>query len=615
MPITYNLIKNIKTDLIKCLTCIDDTIGIKTLSLTSTSSLDTFITEYDGSFARTGEINVFDFEAVLQTGIPEDTAAFYGGRRVNSLTLQNNTLTMWDVSNITCVDNGDEWFKITFDAVGSWMVGYTAAEAFPEITTNGIYKTKIFTLSSEGKIYSISGTTDNGYDTVTRIELKSGTANTVELYNYQKDSGNKCAIGLLETGGNNGKYIYARKAQMEHVSWQTNQNPSAYIPTTSTAVTEFYDTENGNTVDPVTHIVTEAEGDELENVIGMAFWPSTTNVIGATVFRDFTHADWNKVNGSITAGDVVLIDGTTVADKNTFTASAANATIILNPYVSASGVHAGGIFIKRKTGTGVIEVTIDGGTTWVDVTTQVAGDADWHLCETTLPTVIDPEFGIRLVGSGDAVYLDWAQMDDGYPRVCSHPIGGGETLGAQSLIAADAAHDDKLIKDKQGYVIAEAMLMPDDLAIAKGHVVSVATASWVLYSDTNSDIVRAFDGTVVSSLVGGFDNYSKLASYWGHEVNKKQISTNGLSGSIANYGGSWNITGGIYLGAKVNNTGQFNGIISKVTFGAGIKTTQDEMEEATTQDCYVPINNERVVDEYGEYVYDENGECIYARRG
>ncbi|MCP3924929.1 MAG: hypothetical protein GY714_20310 [Desulfobacterales bacterium] len=171
----------------------------------------------------------------------------------------------------------------------------------------------------------------------------------------------------------------------------------------------------------------------LTNIIGVAFWPTTTNQIGVARYRDFTHADWNVTNCSITAGAVVLIDGKSIADQNTLTASGANGTIIIDPYTSASGVHAGGFFVKRKTGTGNIEVTVDGGSTWVDVTAQVAGSSGWHLVQTTLPTVTDPEIGLRLVTSGDAVYLDWAQLDDGYAQVSSHPIVGDETLDPQDL--------------------------------------------------------------------------------------------------------------------------------------------------------------------------------------
>ena len=257
---------------------------------------------------------------------------------------------------------------------------------------------------------------------------------------------------------------------------------------------------------------TEVDGaTPLENIIGMASWPTTTNAIGSAQYRDFTHADWNVTNGSITAGTVVLIDGTSVDDENTFTASAGNATIILDPYTSASGVHAGGCFIKRKTGTGDIEVTIDGGSTWVDVTTQVDSDSGWHLAQTTLPTVTDPEFGVRLVTDTDAVYLDWGQLDDGYARVSVHPIPGGDTLAAQSLIAADATNAAKLISDTKGSVYVEAMLMPD-IAITTAQIVWMDSNRLIAASGT--DRRMSYDGTNVADISPVL-GYQKSASYWG----------------------------------------------------------------------------------------------------
>lgn len=326
---------------------------------------------------------------------------------------------------------------------------------------------------------------------------------------------------------------------------------------------------------------TEADGiTPLTNTIGMAFWPTATNVIGSAQYRDFTHADWNVTNCSITAGAVTLIDGTSVSDKNTLTASGANGTIILDPYTSVSGVHAGGVFIKRKTGTGAIEVTVDGGSTWVAVTTQVAGDSGWHLCQTTLPTVTDPEFGVRLVTSGDAVYLDFAQMDDGKARVSVHPIEGGATLAAQSMIAADATNSPTLIVDVKGAVYAEAQLLPDDFSILKAYIISGGNASSrILVSDNGSDDLQSSDGTNALTFSNGIISYTKAVSYWWDS--SKQISSNGSSSSAGNYDGSWTV-GTIYIGSRQPGVSQFNGIINKVVFYPNQPKTQAFWEDLTS---------------------------------
>ena len=360
--------------------------------------------------------------------------------------------------------------------------------------------------------------------------------------------------------------------------------------------TEWVDTE----VDGVT---------PLTNTIGLAFWPSTTNVIPADEYRDFTHVNWVKTNGSITAGNVTLIDGTVVADQNTFTASAGNATIIKTAYVSASGVHAGGFFVKRKTGTGTVEVCVDNGTTWVDVTTLVDSDSGWHMPQTTLPTVTDPQVGLRLVTSGDAVYLDWAQLDDGLDRVSVHPIPGSETLAAQACIAASAANASKLIDNAQGYVYVEAMVLPDD-SIASSNGYFIGNGERVLYG--LDAILRSYDGSNLSFINSAYSGYSKLVSYWWDS--SKQITSNTNSSAVGTYDGAWGSTS-IYVGTINGSSSGINGGISKVIFGKGIKTTQAKMEVLTTPDpCIIPIGYIRLTDELGNYLTDESGNCIIVPR-
>ena len=545
--------------------------GPLTMGLTNTADLEAWQAKYAPSdlFARTGEINVFDFEDKLVTGIPTNTAAFYGGRAVTNLILWSQ-----DISNA-------HWNKST-DAVITGTDGFTSA------TQYGSCRISTATIAGHLYTYSFTASVPVGLLTGYKIEYKDSdtgdrtgvtfsrtpTRYSVTVLGHPTSSTVK--FGISDDHASDWAKIIFTDALVEDVTGQTNQNPSDHIPTTTAAVSQYYSTTNANTVS--SNVVTETAGTALTNTIGWATWPSTTNVIGSAVYRDFTHADWNVTDCSITAGTVVLIDGTSVDDKNTLTASGANGTMILDPYTSASGVHAGGVFIKRKTGTGAIEVTVDGGSTWVAVTTQVAGDAGWHLCETTLPTVTDPEFGVRLVTSGDAVYLDWAQMDDGYARVCSHPIVGAETLGAQTLIAADATNADKLIKDKQGYVIAHAQLMPDDLVIASLMRI-VDNGERILYSHHVTNELYSNDGANLSTIATPFSGYNKFASYWDGAT--KQLSANGSSSTVGTYDGGWGSTA-IFIGSDRGSTSFFSGIISKVIFGVGIKTTQADMETETT---------------------------------
>lgn len=87
------------------------------------------------------------------------------------------------------------------------------------------------------------------------------------------------------------------------------------------------------------------------------------------------------------------------------TADAGNATAIGHANTLASDTHASQWQIERKTGTGDIEITMDGGSTWTDITSSVgaAGSGPGEcIIEQTLA---DPQIGIRIVTSGDEVFV------------------------------------------------------------------------------------------------------------------------------------------------------------------------------------------------------------------
>jgi len=314
---------------------------------------------------------------------------------------------------------------------------------------------------------------------------------------------------------------------------------------------------------------TKRNEDKLSNTIGLACWPSSINRVSAAEYRDFTHANWTKTNGSITSGDVTLIDGSVVANKNTFTATSNNATIIKSSYFSIIGTHACGFFIKRKSGTGAIALTLNNGGTWTNVTSEITSTA-WHLVQ-IYATTMNPRIGIRLAVSGDAVYLDWAQLVKGDRYVSIHPIKGGETLAEQTFVGANATSMPKLIKDKQGYIITQLQLLPENYSLQKAEIINNGEDISYIAQGTNS--ISSDDGTnnlVYSNSIVGL---SKVASYWWDTY--KQLSVNGNSVSQGDYDQSFG-NSNLKIGTK------HNGIITLLEFGAGRKTTQAEMENKTT---------------------------------
>ena len=128
------------------------------------------------------------------------------------------------------------------------------------------------------------------------------------------------------------------------------------------------------------------------------------------VFKPSSASSWTLTNMTSALDAPGLEAAANTA--TTLTATANNGYIIGTTETITSQNCAGRYFIKRKTGTGTIEISIDGGTTWVDVTTLVdAGTTvrnGFVEVATDLVTT-DPQLGIRLGTNGDEVIVAGAE--------------------------------------------------------------------------------------------------------------------------------------------------------------------------------------------------------------
>jgi hypothetical protein len=113
---------------------------------------------------------------------------------------------------------------------------------------------------------------------------------------------------------------------------------------------------------------------------------------------------WSPTGITVGDNDAASPDGGTNAEL--LTASAGNGTLIQDLGVIASAAKVFSIYLKRKTGTGNIDLTLNGGTGW----TTVAVTASWARYQITA-TLADPDVGIRVVTSGDAVWAWGGQVE------------------------------------------------------------------------------------------------------------------------------------------------------------------------------------------------------------
>lgn len=123
--------------------------------------------------------------------------------------------------------------------------------------------------------------------------------------------------------------------------------------------------------------------------------------------RDFTNAAWVKTN--ITAAkDATGIDG--VANSaSTLTATAGNGTA-LQTVTLVNAEYTSAVYVRRKTGTGNIDITDDNGGTWTTLT--ALNTSHWTRYPITR-TQANPVIGFRLVVDTDEIEVDFFDIEPG----------------------------------------------------------------------------------------------------------------------------------------------------------------------------------------------------------
>lgn len=145
-------------------------------------------------------------------------------------------------------------------------------------------------------------------------------------------------------------------------------------------------------------------------------WVESSRTNSALWCRDWTNAVYTATNMTVTK-TATGIDG--VANSaSTLTATAGNATV-LQSITSASAARVQSVFIKRRTGSGTVEMTMDNGATWTAIT--VTGS--WRQVRIPQQTIANPVIGIRVVTSGDSVDVDYLMHESGVASdMVSSPI-------------------------------------------------------------------------------------------------------------------------------------------------------------------------------------------------
>jgi hypothetical protein len=147
--------------------------------------------------------------------------------------------------------------------------------------------------------------------------------------------------------------------------------------------------------------------------------------------RDATQANWTKTNVTA-AKDQTGIDG--VANAASSLTATANDGTCIQTITLASGSRTGSVYLKRITGTGNVQVSLDGST----YSTVELSASEWRRIVLS-GTVTNPTVGIRLAVSGDAVAMDYGQVEDNFSALLSAVTSPILTTTVSVTRAADVA--------------------------------------------------------------------------------------------------------------------------------------------------------------------------------
>lgn len=149
------------------------------------------------------------------------------------------------------------------------------------------------------------------------------------------------------------------------------------------------------------------EWDAAGNFLGWLYEPEArTNAV--LWCRDLTQAAWAKT-GCTPLLNQTGADGTANA-ASSLTATTAAATC-LQAITLASSARAQAVYLKRLTGAGPVYMTMDGGTTWTDITALLT--TSWKRLGIPSQTVTNPTVGFKLAVSGDSIGVDYVQNEGG----------------------------------------------------------------------------------------------------------------------------------------------------------------------------------------------------------
>jgi hypothetical protein len=282
---------------------------------------------------------------------------------------------------------------------------------------------------------------------------------------------------------------------------------------------------------------------------------------------------WTPTN--ITVGDAVGWDGGATSGS-LLTATDANGTI-LQTFTGASAQRTYSVALRRVTGTGTIEITANGGATWVNVTSLLGAN---YLVVSATATELNPQFGIRMATSGDVIAADYNQFEAG--AVATSRI----TTSPRNADVISKTGLGSVLPQTEGWVYAEVDTRVLGNTGAGRRIISLSDGT----NDNRIEIIKAITDGITYFVVSGTSvvvnatfssNLSgKLKIIGSYQLNNFNLYINGTK-VITDTSATVPTLSNVNLGASVGGGLLFNDTIHSIAIGSGPITDASAIQLTT----------------------------------
>jgi hypothetical protein len=355
--------------------------------------------------------------------------------------------------------------------------------------------------------------------------------------------------------------------QTEKVSGQADQTPSEYV-SVGVVSSPFH----GGGIDGIKYFSTNKDGTQIPTASLTGYHAEGARSNNLPYSNDLTNAAWVKTN-TTAALDAVGLDNVQNS-ASTVTSTASDGTII-QTITFASSARSSSAYVRRKTGTGTISITRDGGSSWTDVTSQL-NTTTYTRVKIENTSVLNPGIGFKISTSGDAIEVYGCQDEAGpYIRTLVLTTTTAVTRNADNL-NYDAAVN---FSDTAGTAKITQRL---DNAGTTGTIYAISLSNSItpIYKGSAGASVGTADGTLTHfGAAWTTDTLAhKAAGNWAVGSRRVCLDGGAVSG-VTSYDGSFDATG-IYIGYTPVSLVYLFGTVTDVKIW-DVALTDTELQEVT----------------------------------